>query len=135
MTNQDRENRRKFIEVVCKDSELSGLTYSVREGLARLLLRHAKTHGRLQEANCNGVGTWHNEDPKSFARRQDRFEKQIEKKETQIEKRITEIAMALGFTVEFGGDPRGYTVKLTLPSGAYNSWGGKECGYGVPTVE
>lgn len=31
-----------------------------------------------------------------------------------------------------GGDPRGYVVKLHLPNGAYNTWGGKESGYGVP---
>lgn len=32
----------------------------------------------------------------------------------------------------FGGDPRGYTVKLLLPDGTYNTWGGFECGLGVP---
>lgn len=30
------------------------------------------------------------------------------------------------------GDPRGYCLKLHTPSGRYNTWGGKEEGYGVP---
>jgi hypothetical protein len=33
---------------------------------------------------------------------------------------------------DFGGDPRGYTVKVHLPNHAYNTWGGAESGYGVP---
>lgn len=37
--------------------------------------------------------------------------------------------------VNLSGDPRGFTVKLILQSGEYNSWGGKESGYGVPTRE
>ena len=31
---------------------------------------------------------------------------------------------------DFGGDPRGYTVKLHLPEGTSNTWG--RDGYGVP---
>jgi len=31
-----------------------------------------------------------------------------------------------------GGDPRGYTIKLILPTRVYNTWGGEESGYGVP---
>jgi hypothetical protein len=29
-------------------------------------------------------------------------------------------------------DPRGYCLRVFFPSGVYNSWGGKEDGYGVP---
>lgn len=43
------------------------------------------------------------------------------------------MAESLGVTLELGGDPRGYTVKLMTPkSGRYNTWGGAECGWGVP---
>lgn len=31
----------------------------------------------------------------------------------------------------FGGDPRGYVVKLKLPSGRSNTWGGAEAGWGI----
>ena len=34
-----------------------------------------------------------------------------------------------------GGDPRGYCTKLRLKSGRYNTWGGAEDGWGVPTRE
>lgn len=37
------------------------------------------------------------------------------------------------FTPKFSGDPRGYTVKLLLPSGSFNTMGGLEEGFGVPT--
>jgi hypothetical protein len=36
-----------------------------------------------------------------------------------------------GVGVDFGGDPRGYVVKLILPSGRYNNMGGE--GWGIPT--
>lgn len=29
------------------------------------------------------------------------------------------------------GDPRGYCLKLHLPDGSWNTWGGKETGYGI----
>ena len=37
-----------------------------------------------------------------------------------------------GFTALTGGDPRGYTTKLIVPSGAHNTMGGREDGIGVP---
>lgn len=37
------------------------------------------------------------------------------------------------FDVRFSGDPRGFTVRLLLPSGTYNTLGGASEGYGVPT--
>jgi hypothetical protein len=36
----------------------------------------------------------------------------------------------LGYRID--GDPRGYVVKLMLKSGAYNTFGGAESGWGVP---
>lgn len=32
------------------------------------------------------------------------------------------------------GDPRGYCLKLHLPDGSYNTWGGKESGYGIGSL-
>lgn len=45
---------------------------------------------------------------------------------------IKNLCQPYGFTPILGGDPRGFTVKLLFPSGIYNTWGGKESGYGVP---
>lgn len=99
----------------------------------RLLLRHAKTHGNLAEAECNGPGDWVHRIPYPQAGEIiEAFEKRIEKRQEQIEKRIKAICEKIGCRVETGGDPRGYTIKVFLPNGAYNTWGGAESGWGVP---
>lgn len=36
-----------------------------------------------------------------------------------------------GMRAQIGGDPRGFCLKLFLPDGTYNSWGGVEAGYGI----
>ena len=50
---------------------------------------------------------------------------------THLEERARAICVVLGIEVKFNGDPRGYPVKLLLPSGDYNTWGGKEEGWGI----
>jgi len=47
--------------------------------------------------------------------------------------RIEAACRPWGIKPNFSGDPRGCCVKLLLPSGRWNSWGGKEKGYCVPT--
>ena len=42
------------------------------------------------------------------------------------------LAAVYGATAITGGDPRGFSLKLVLPSGRYNTWGGPPEGYGVP---
>ena len=44
-----------------------------------------------------------------------------------------DMARLIGATAIVGGDPRGYCLKLVLPTGRYNTWGGAEEGWGVPT--
>lgn len=36
------------------------------------------------------------------------------------------------FKFILGGDPRGYCLKVILPSKRNNTWGGEDCGWGVP---
>jgi hypothetical protein len=38
---------------------------------------------------------------------------------------------ALELKADVTGDPRGYCLKLHLPDGSYNTWGGKESGFGI----
>lgn len=46
-----------------------------------------------------------------------------------------EIVEAHGFTLITGGDPRGYALKVLFGAeGPYNTWGGAEEGYGIPTT-
>ena len=124
MTKKEADARQRFTDIV-REYRAATVDYNAAICAADLLLRHGRTYSRIQEMHCNGVGTWYSEDPKSFAKRQDRFEKRIEKRESQIEKRLTVLAAQLGpgFAVVFQGDPRGVTVKLTLPSGKTNDFG------------
>ena len=80
----------------------------------RAVLRDAATLTRLAEQACNAEPT-----------RQDIA------REQSAERRVKDLAARYGATVKFNGDPRGYVVKLGLPSGKYNTWGGRESGYGI----
>lgn len=42
------------------------------------------------------------------------------------------LAAVYDATAITGGDPRGFSLKLVLPSGRCNTWGGPAEGYGVP---
>ena len=102
---------------------------------ARALLRLARTHGNLAVAECNGpqwgAGRY------TLAREvqaadQDRWETRLSRQQERCEAKIRALCEQFTLPVTLGGDPRGYTVKVKLPSGAYNTWGGLEEGYGVP---
>jgi len=54
-----------------------------------------------------------------------------EKRVASLEARVKALCDAWGIGVTFNGDPRGYAVKLHLPSGAYNTWGGQGEGWGI----
>ena len=136
MTNQkERENfiARMVTEFGDRAVKIGKGTVSTVD-VARLLLRHSKTHGRLAEMRCECHPAMNNPNvPIAVAGKlQDERDAWIEKREGQIERRIKEVCDAIGLPVEFGGDPRGYTVKVFFPSGKYNTWGGAESGYGVP---
>lgn len=84
--------------------------------VTRLVIKDATTVQRLAVAEC-------------------------ERELSEKEKRRDELAQARiklrlaahGVGVKFNGDPRGYAVKLLFKSGLYNTWGGVEEGWGVPT--
>ncbi len=89
---------------------LSRPSWSERMALARGILRDAATHHRLCEVDCNEGLT------EAQARRSDACER-------RILARCAELGP--GFGAVFSGDPRGATVKITLPSGYSDSWGGE----------
>jgi hypothetical protein len=82
------------------------------------LVSLAREHGRLMLKDCNGELT----------------ETDAQRVET-VETKIREIAAPLGLKVHFDGDPRGYTVKLHSEPACWNTWGGKESGYGIGETE
>jgi hypothetical protein len=114
MTLKEAEARTEFENTLLEESKRS----SARNA-ANLLCRHGRTYARLQEAQCNGLTP--------------RQEAWAEKREAQLTKRITAICEGLGagFVPVFNGDPRGATVKIRVPSGRTNDWGG--VGICVPT--
>ena len=85
------------------------------------LNRLAKRYHRLQETACNESmneiqQTMHNAS------------------ERAIEKKIVTIVASMPSVlkgVHFGGDPRGYCVKLIRVDGRGNTWGGDEEGWGI----
>lgn len=84
--------------------------------LARLILRNAATLQRLAEAAC---------------------ERELTGRELvqegRCQRRILDACTPWDIRATVGGDPRGAVVKLILPNGEWNSWGGPESGYCVPT--
>ncbi len=113
------QNREEFIARFLLEATTSKRTAQFGEILhdARTILRLAGTHARLSVEACN---------------------RELEYREaarlTHIDAiDLPAILKPYGFTAITGGDPRGYTVKILFPSGIYNTLGGAEEGYGVPT--
>ena len=92
----------------------NGVPYDV----ATIVRHNAARYATIQERWCSEEMS-------------DRTTAALEAKEQRIEARITSLLQPHGITVKFGGDPRGFTVKLHLPSGRSNSWGGPEEGFGI----
>jgi plasmid stability protein len=113
-TRTTQEERIAFLAVLHLESRMDPGEVNRAGGL---ILRHAATHGRYAEAECcRELEPWE------------------AKKAAQTEKRLEALAEELGVTLSLEGDPRGFTVKLKTPkSGKYNTWGGAETGWGVPT--
>lgn len=110
-----------------------GVTVEEAWRAALLLMRHATTHGRLAVMSCSGHPAQASSLPaERINALQAKWDAYIEKREARVEARMRAILAPFGIVPTFGGDPRGYTVKLKLPSGAYNTWGGSEEGFGVP---
>ena len=84
-----------------------------------LIARHARTHKHLAEAQCNGFqdwrGNWDQAQADAAEKRSDAIEARIL---TLVQTWIDPYASAI-----FGGDPRGATVKIVLPSGRTNDFG------------
>lgn len=111
-----------------RDAFVSMLTEEVGSDapeLAEKLIRWGRQLCRIQERQCNGHQTWDGRWDEEAAKRD-------EKREEGIQARVTKALAPYGITPNFSGDPRGYTLKLILPSGKWNTWGGEEEGYGVP---
>jgi Ethanolamine utilization protein EutJ (predicted chaperonin) len=55
-----------------------------------------------------------------------------ERRKQNLQTRIKTVLERAGLALNhFNSDPRGYAVYLDLPDGSCNSFGGRECGYGI----
>lgn len=81
-----------------------------------LLARRCHRHNTRQEQACSYEWACG-----------DKWDRDEERLEASILSLATSLPGIVG--VEFGGDPRGYTVKLLLNNGRSNNWGG--IGWGV----
>lgn len=104
-----QEERERFVDAWARNG---GRYWPAHE-----VLRYAKVIERKTVADCNGD---------TFTQRQ----------WNAYCRAATAIELACkerGFSVRFGGDPRGYTTKIAFPDGSHNTMGGVEDGWGVPT--
>lgn len=113
-----QKDREEFIAVLVSELTPKYPTHEVM-ALARSLMRKASTSQRIAEMLCS---------VEMSERRQARIEKQDESNDAAIER----LCKQYGLECRLQGDPRGYTVKVILPSGRYNTWGGEPYGWGVP---
>jgi hypothetical protein len=75
----------------------------------------ARALHRLNEASCN-----------------DGLTPRQEKRMQSLEDKVRTVLGRAGLLLNhFNGDPRGYAVYVDLPDGSYNSFGGRENGYGI----
>jgi hypothetical protein len=114
MQRVSEKTRSLFRLSIC--SELpDSLTIPEKLEVCNYILRCGASYGRMMEDDCN----YGDEGGKRA------------KKEERLEKRLTEYLAQFNIVPIFSGDPRGNTLKLKLPSGRTDSFGGD--GFCVPT--
>ena len=91
-------------------------------------MRLAAKADRYATARCNGG--WGEQHNGQVIRP---WSEDDETADSALDAKGTVLATSMGWSLRSSGDPRGYVWKLTFPNGAYNTWGGKEDGYGVPS--
>ena len=81
------------------------------------LMRLTRRAERYNVLACNG----------DLTRRQQRAAE-------RVDAQAKGIAEKLGTVLRCDGDPRGFSLKIAFPSGAYNTWGGIQDGWGIPAL-
>ena len=138
MTKNDRKT---FVDVATSDG--------MSKGDARRLMELATILERVALTECNGLEaqsrTGRHEPCAEYCNGADACDRgdgaepcKVHKREAAARAEVETICARVTrpdgkqFRPRFHGDPRGYVLKIMLPSGRYNTWGGAESGYGVP---
>ncbi len=89
-------------------------TPSVLE-ICSLIARHARSHHRIQENQCN----------RELSERELIREIRIERRIQELVAQLPPTKSAKRVTAKFTGDPRGYTVRVVVPDDPHggNTWG------------
>lgn len=123
-----QKDRDEFVAVITEECSRKDVQAAYRQAvlpenrrgssweMARLILRNANTIQRIATKACNEELSAHDE-----------------RSGAACCARIRDACKPWGIKPNFQGDPRGCCVKLLLPSGRWNSMGGAEDGYCVPT--
>lgn len=101
---------------------------------ARILLRSGTAYGRIQEHNCNSPNILYGMSPDLVKRIEKNWEEltaYYELKEARIERKLSSLCAVFGCSIEFQGDPRGHTIKLSMPDERYAD--ARRVEFGVPT--
>jgi hypothetical protein len=108
MKKPTHKERETFVADLIRHAPAATIWHATR------LMRFGATYGRFQEEECNReLATWER------------------RKEQRTREAIEDLCKQIRCKAIFGGDPRGFTVKILPPDGFTSDWGNE--GIGVPT--
>lgn len=146
MQRASKKTREEFIEALLSHlpEKIHGKDWSwFNDGrpFAQRLMRYGATLGRIAEMDCNSPDypsyAWKLPEPEriaTFKRIDQRWQESLDRnqlKEERIRAKVTELCARFACKPVFQGDPRGNTLKIQVPDGYTNDWGGE--GICVPT--
>lgn len=106
------KDRIEFAVLFCRHTKVAPFSdLAISHDIAQLL-RLAATHQHIAEYHCNG----------NCPHRHERF-KDVCTKQLRIETKIRALLSKYARHPEFGGDPRGCTVKIVCPDGFSDDMG------------
>lgn len=98
------------------------------------LLRLAAKYQRMADEACSGPAAYVHRVPYPRAGELiEQWQAGLERRQARCEAAIRKRCAEWALPVDFGGDPRGFTVKIHFPDGTGNTWGGDADGWGVPS--
>jgi hypothetical protein len=131
MRNCSQRDRYEFVNLF--------LTHATRadgmQSAAKKLLRYGATLGRIALEDCNGPYNPAGLTPEQYRAIDARWESYMGKetvKRDRIEAKVSALCALYGCKPVFSGDPRGCVLKIQMPDGYNNSFGGE--GLCVPTA-
>ena len=125
MTYTATKERENFKDAVINEIQPHISDLPTIKRILKSIMSNGATHARLCSTECNRELT------DSETAKMETIESRLAFNLQDLNRYITDVDK---IKMLLSGDPRGFTVKLLLPrTNKFNTWGGAECGYGVPT--